>query len=176
MKIKILTALIVILCTYASYMVIDEFFVSKQVKLITHDQTFQELPPLKFTDIQGKPVLLNEFKDNIILFNFWASWCPPCIKEFPSLINLVKQHKGNIKLVAISSDDKKEDLQSFLQKQKFQDPNIFIVWDSNQETTNKLLVKKLPETFIIKNNKIIKKASGFENWTSKYWLDYFNNL
>ena len=114
-----------------------------------------------------KPFSLKQLKGQVVLLNFWASWCLPCRKEFPELIEAVKWGKGGLSLVAVSVDSSKEDIQKFLeqlneeQKQSLKNPHIYIVWDPEFKTANQFNVVKFPETFILNQDlKIAKKMAG----------------
>jgi thiol-disulfide isomerase/thioredoxin len=75
----------------------------------------REVPEIMIPDISGKPVALSSFKGNIVLIDFWASWCKPCRKNNPKILRVYNQYKGKTlpnggKLVvyAVSLDSKKE--------------------------------------------------------------------
>jgi cytochrome c biogenesis protein CcmG/thiol:disulfide interchange protein DsbE len=130
--------------------------------------TEQYLPGIEFQTFSGENIDLKKLPEEIILLNFWASWCTPCIKEFPSMLKLVKESKGRIALVALSIDSRKEDAQKFLEKINYnpkENSNSYFAWDKNKETSLKLLTVKIPETYIINlDRKIIRKVTGAINW------------
>lgn len=53
----------------------------------------------------GKPVSLSAYRGKLVLVDFWASWCPPCIVEMPHLVALQKRHAGKLQIVGIAMDD-----------------------------------------------------------------------
>jgi len=55
--------------------------------------------------LDGKPVALKSFSGKVVLVDFWASWCPPCIIAIPELIGLQKQHAGRLQIIGVSMDD-----------------------------------------------------------------------
>lgn len=118
-----------------------------------------EIPDFTFTDINGKTHTASDYKGKIIILNFWASWCAPCIKEFPNLMTAAKQHKDNVILIALSSDLEETAITRFIARMKnkesfkgldFNADNILIALDENQAiTSGKFQTFKLPETIII---------------------------
>ncbi|MEM9083711.1 MAG: TlpA disulfide reductase family protein, partial [Planctomycetota bacterium] len=92
----------------------------------------QAAPDFEFMANNGKTYALSDFKGKTILLNFWASWCPPCIKELPLLMKAAQEQ--NVILIALSSDIDKASMDKFLKKQQLQSPhkNVFFAWDTNQ--------------------------------------------
>ena len=126
---------------------------------IQKEMTGDEVPDFTFTDINDKTHTASDYKDKIIILNFWASWCAPCIKEFPNLLAAADQHKDDIILIALSSDLEESAIDKFIAKMKasqnlsFDAANIHIALDENQEiTAKKFSTFKLPETLIIDQN------------------------
>ena len=126
-----------------------------------------QVPQLNITDLKGEVFSLDNLKGQVVLLNFWASWCQPCWEEFPELIAAVEWSKGKIALVAISHDSSKQDMKEFLSKLerihkvRLNHKDIHIVWDPKQEVAKKFHTVKLPETFILNSNlQIVKKQTG----------------
>lgn len=129
------------------------------VKLQTiHGERFSLLSDLgkgSASDLSNLPIILN----------FWASWCPPCVKEFPLLISKVIDNPGKVALVAISIDQSRGDMERFLeqfpQTQEYPDL-IKVVWDPKSRIAqDKFNVIFLPETFIItRDGEIVSKIKG----------------
>lgn len=116
--------------------------------------TGQRAPDFTFTAIDGKSHRLSGFKDKIIILNFWASWCAPCIKEMPALIGIAKKFPDDVVLVALSSDMDDKAVHNFLRQQKLAAPqkpgaNILFARDSENITGTLFQTYRLPETFII---------------------------
>lgn len=132
----------------------------------------QNVPDFSFTTLDGSPFDIRDFKGKNIILNFWATWCAPCVKEFPDLVKIATDYKENTVLIALSSDLEKESVQKFLTKIEKGGAlntgaeNIFIALDENQNITQKLFQTfRLPETIIIdKNQKMRLKIVGAE-WT-----------
>ncbi len=131
-----------------------------------------EIPDFTFTDINGKTHKASDFKGKVIVLNFWATWCAPCIKEFPNLITTAQHFSEDVVLIALSSDLEQIPVDTFLNKiQKAQDlninsPNIIIALDENQAITAKLFQTfKLPETLIIDKDLNLRHKLIGADWT-----------
>ena len=124
---------------------------------------------------------LNSFKDKIVILSFWASWCDPCIEEFPTLIKLVDFFQGRVILLAVSADRTKEDLISFLKpyggiKSKSL-ANVVILWDKERKVAEEYGTEALPESYVLgKDLKIIRKVAGSEDWFSPAAIQMFHQI
>ena len=121
-----------------------------------------------------KETLLNT--DRVIILNFWATWCPPCIKEIPELQKLKKEFDKTVEVFFISVDfNFKESVPKFLKKNKFSDLKVFN--DENLALSKKFGVKIMPTTIII--NKSFKEAYriiGYVDWQSKKYKTLIKDL
>ncbi len=134
-------------------------------------QDTQKIPDFTFMDIKGKTYQAYDFQGKIIILNFWASWCAPCIKEFPNLLDIVNTNKDDVVLIALSSDLDETAIHKFIQKMQinknfnFDASNIFIALDENQAiTAKKFQTFKLPETIIIDQNLNMRHKLIGANW------------
>ncbi len=130
--------------------------------------------PMKTID--GKELSFFSLKDKIVILSFWASWCGPCVEEFPSMVSLLKQFPDQVVMVAVSSDYVLEDINIFFDTLKLPKDlsNLHVVWDVNHEISQKYQVQKLPESFIIgKDMKLIRKVVGSINWADEDALNFF---
>jgi peroxiredoxin len=104
--------------------------------------------PLHFTlkDMNGVEVKLNSFKGKVILLNFWATWCPPCVDEVPSLEDLARRLKGSdMRMLAVSVDDDWDKIRRYFAKGS----DIGVVLDTSHDVPKKFGTEKFPETFLI---------------------------
>ncbi|MBK9323413.1 MAG: TlpA family protein disulfide reductase [Bdellovibrionaceae bacterium] len=136
-------------------------------------------PDFDTKTIHERSISLSQFKGKLVILNFWASWCGPCVEEMPSLIKLIKSMPKDIELIAISGDSNIEDIHSFIKS--FPElnslPNIHLVFDRDKVLSQQYEVFRLPESFVIgKDQKIIKKISGTINWHSEEALEYMKKL
>lgn len=136
-----------------------------------------QLPQDDFLTLESKKIRISDFKGKIIIFNFWASWCGPCIEEVPSLIKLV-QANPNIVVIGISGDNQRSDIDAFLKSfPDFSKPPIYLISQDNQKWISYFSVGKLPESFIFDGQgMMVKKIAGTINWHTEESLAYFKSL
>lgn len=137
------------------------------------------VPEFKLKDLNGKEYSLESFKDKALIVNFWASWCDPCVKEFPSMIDLIKRFNGQVVLLAISADLNEADILNFMKAFgiKKDDPNIVILWDKDQAVASKFGTKQLPESYIFGPQlKLKRKVVGIEDWSTRNVIIFFEEL
>ncbi len=144
---------------------------------ILNEMEEKGVPEFSLKQPNGEPLKLSDYKGKIVLLNFWASWCEPCIKEFPSMISLVEKMKGELILLAISADYEEQDMKNFLKAFKVDSPYIYVAWDKDQETAKSYGTFTLPESYIIgKKGELIRKVSGIEEWDTPDAIEYFESL
>lgn len=121
-----------------------------------------KVAPLDYTvkDMNGTDVRLSSFKGKIIILNFWATWCPPCLEEIPDLITLQEQFKDDIVVLGFSIDDKPEQLREYAAKIQMNYPVLVGAGHENiQEAYGPMW--GVPVTVIIdRAGRIAKKQSG----------------
>lgn len=137
----------------------------------------QGVPDFTLNDLNGKPVSLHDFKGKIVLINFWATWCAPCVKEFPSLQRLVKKFKGQVVVVAVSYDRQRDDIDSFIRAFGGTDDNFVILWDKERTTSRLYGTDVLPETYLVnRDHKLIRKIAGEALWDDPMALQFFEDI
>lgn len=122
----------------------------------------------------------SDLKGKVVILNFWASWCDPCLEEFPSFARLIDQYPEDLIFVGVSQDSEPEDALSFLKAFKSEWAgglnNVFL-FDEGKSFAKNYGVQALPETFILsRDNKIIHRVSGFENWDSPSAKKFFDRV
>lgn len=130
-------------------------------------------PAFTLTDSQ-RTVSLSQFHGKPVVLNFWATWCPPCVEEMPSLVQLQKQLGDKVTVLAVS-----EDADDGAYKQFVRDHNVDLltVRDIHQNTNEVYGTFKFPETYVIdRDGKIVRKFIGATDWTSPDLVAYFNKL
>lgn len=104
-------------------------------------------PELKAHDLTGAPKTLADYRGKVVLLNFWATWCPPCQREMPSLERLRMKMAGRpLAIVAISSAETPEEVSAYLSKMKLGFP---VLLDADSSNTRRWKVFALPTTFVL---------------------------
>jgi peroxiredoxin len=82
---------------------------------------------LTLKDMNGADVKLSDYKGKVILLNFWATWCPPCLAEIPEFIKVYDEKKGDgFAILGVSTDDTPEQLRAFASEKKVTYPLLLI--------------------------------------------------
>ena len=133
-------------------------------------------PDFTLNDLSGKPVQLSALKGKVVLVNFWATWCPPCREEIPSMIRLNQLMQGkNFQMLAISIDEGgKGAVQEFFKKGRGSLP---VLLDSDGKQARRYGTTGVPETFIIDARGIIrKKVIGGVDWSSPEVVQFLEQM
>jgi cytochrome c biogenesis protein CcmG, thiol:disulfide interchange protein DsbE len=130
-----------------------------------------------------RTVTLSQLRGKIVVLNFWATWCPPCIEEMPSLVQMQKrmQDKG-VTVLAVSVDDDADDYHKFLKDHAI---DLLTVREAGRKTDKGVFAPvseqygtiKVPETYIIDRDGVIRrKFIGSVNWGQQEILEYLSKL
>ena len=123
-------------------------------------------------DSSGRKINFQELEGEIILVNFWATWCPPCIAEMPSLNALYSDYKDKIKFVFVANDQKSK-VDAYLEKNNYDLP----VYYSSEKAPTELYSNSIPATFLIDDRgKIVMKEIGSSDWNSTKVRNQINEL
>ncbi|MDP2815504.1 MAG: TlpA disulfide reductase family protein [Rectinemataceae bacterium] len=133
--------------------------------------------PKDFTvqTLGGKLATRSSLKGNIVLLNFWATWCPPCKEEIPSIENLSLAMKGkNFAVMAISTGETKATVSSFVADRKMSYP---IYLDPKRSLVNEYASKGIPTTYILdKSGNFIAAIIGGIKYDSPEAIALFSEL
>lgn len=122
----------------------------------------------------AQSVSLKEYRGKVVVLNFWASWCPPCLEEFPSLIQLQRE-MPNIVVLAVSFDEDPQAYRQYLVDNRI--TGITTVVDTSQRSNHAFDTTRPPETYIIDSHGVIRrKFIGPQDWTSPEIMNYLKNL
>jgi cytochrome c biogenesis protein CcmG/thiol:disulfide interchange protein DsbE len=145
---------------------------------ILEDLEKNGLGSYSFFDIEDREFTEKSFSGKVVVFNLWASWCAPCLEEFPSLIKMTKRMAGKIVLVAVSQDENENELRNFIGAfPDLKSENILIVHDKAKFFLKKFGTDRLPESFIVsKEGKVIKKIIGTIDWNTEDAISYLSSV
>jgi len=134
--------------------------------------TDEELQSLSLVDVEEQPISLESFKGKVILLNFWATWCPPCIKEMPSMERLRNQLTGKpFEVVAINVGESPTTVSSFMLELDTE-LTFPILLDQDAKSFGQLGLRGLPMTLILDHEgNIIEKVLGGRDWDDKKSVD-----
>lgn len=126
--------------------------VAEQKKTVSlFERTFKSST---FKTTKGSTYNLKNIKEEIVLLNFWASWCFPCVEEFKSLTKFVEAYKGKVKVLGINNDTEDE-LIKIKKSEKKHKLNFESVFDEDSEITSKFNLSVIPATYIFHNGKYV---------------------
>lgn len=132
-------------------------------------------PSFSITTDSGKPITAHDFGGKLLLLNFWATWCPPCIEEIPGL-NAMAQQLGprGLVILGVSVDKDETAYKKFLA----QNPLSYLTARDPDETINlKYGTIQYPESYLIDGNgKVVEKYISSQPWASPQMLQHIQSL
>ncbi len=139
-------------------------------------KTAQDFP----LEIAGKPGHLSDLKGKVVVLNFWATWCPPCVEETPHLNRLQKYIESrNGVILGVAADEDPAVYEKFLRDQgvvflNYRDPSTK---ENHSRIAQEYGTSMYPETYIIdRHGKIARKFIGLQQWDSPDMLAYFDSI
>jgi peroxiredoxin len=132
-------------------------------------------PGFTLTGDDGQPVSLTDFQGKIVVLNFWASWCGPCVDEMPSLKRFTQHYAGrDVVVVAISHDQDPDAYKKFLADHQI---NFLTLRNAPPKVAETYGTYVLPETYIInRDGRVVRKIIGPLDWSSPQILEYIDSL
>lgn len=133
------------------------------------------IPHFEVRDLNNKIFTEKNFIGKVLVINFWASWCPPCIEEFPSLIELKNKFSDkDFELLLINVGEPYNSIKDFLNKNNY---TVEVYRDINQEVSKTFGTFKYPESYIVDKKGIIrKKVIGQINWQEDMAVNFIKSL
>jgi cytochrome c biogenesis protein CcmG, thiol:disulfide interchange protein DsbE len=122
-----------------------------------------------------RKITLSEFHGQVVVLNFWATWCAPCVEEVPSLVEMQRRLKAKgVTVLAVSVDVNGNAYKQFV---KDHNVNLLTVRDASQKSSDLYGTFKFPETYIIDRNGVMRrKFIGAVDWTEPEVTDFLSKL
>lgn len=177
-KIFYITLTICLCIAFGLFLINQNTDIIKNLKIRTADQVKKD--EVKYS-LKNSPFYKQYFsKKNLIVFNIWATWCEPCLKEM-SVLNKVKKQMNNSDIIFLSYslDNDSLKIKNFNASKRFDfkditlenysyKNSILLALDANKNEINNSIINisstELPETFIIKNGKVVYITKGMINY------------
>lgn len=131
-------------------------------------------PDFTLQDADRK-VSLRELRGKVVVLNFWATWCPPCVEEMPSLVQMQdKMQAKGVEVLAVSVDADESAYHKFLRDYKV---TLLTVRDAERKSNKLYGTFKFPETYIIDRNGVMRrKFIGPVDWSQPEIMDFLSKL
>jgi len=128
--------------------------------------TERKAPKLALPQTQGEDISLSQLQGRVVLVNFWATWCPPCVEEIPSLQRLyAAKHKAGLEILAVDVGESKQQITDFLSDKPVAFP---VLLDEGGEALKAWNVHAFPTTLILdKQHRIRYAIYGGYDWNSE---------
>ena len=122
-------------------------------------------PGFTLPDLEGKLHGLADYRGRVVVLNFWATWCPPCIDEMPSLQRLHQALADQgVAVVAVSVDERFSDVPDFVQKFNL---TFSVLFDEGKKVSRTYQTFKYPETYILdREGRLKSKVVGPRDWSA----------
>ena len=123
----------------------------------------------------GRTVALSSLRGKVVVLNFWATWCPPCVEEMPSLVAMQHQMRDTVIVFAVSVDTDEPTYRRFLEQYHAQE--LLAVRDPEQKGALLYGTTGYPESYIIdRQGTVLRKLVGPVDWTSPEMLGYLRQV
>jgi peroxiredoxin len=134
-----------------------------------------EAPDFRLASDNGRPVQLEDYRGKFLILNFWATWCPPCVDELPSLNRFSQRFSDkDVVVLGISVDEDAAAYQQFL---KTAGVRFSTVRDPERKVSRLYGTLKFPETYFIdRQGKVVQKIVGDADWDSPEILSFMEKL
>ena len=128
-----------------------------------------------FKDVRGEKISLAGTKAPIVIINFWASWCTPCLIELPSLVKISQKYGEKMLVIGVNADETRQlvKIKKLTKKYKITFP---IIPDAEGAILEDFMVSKIPTTLIFHNGKLARHIEGTEDFVSGEMMEFYDGL
>lgn len=171
-KLILISLFLLVIASCSKSVPVDKSYVNAGIKTLSKPL---QAPEFSGKNLNGESIDLSKLKGKVILLNFWASWCGPCVAEMPSLERLSNSvDSDDIIVVAINVGESSEVVSKFIDKGKY---TFTVIPDSKKEIATKYAIRSIPSTYIIdKDGMIVASKLGSQEWDSQSVIDILNKL
>lgn len=121
----------------------------------------------------GRTIDFEEFKNQTVFINFWATWCPPCVAEMPDIHDLYEKTKDSVAFVMISMDDDTEKALRYVQNKEYDFPIYFL----KGYLPDPYEARTIPSTYVISpKGKIVAERHGMAQYDTDSFREFLLNL
>ena len=146
------------------------------IKNLVINKELKSYGDITFLDIKNKELSLNDYKGNLVILNFWATWCAPCKDEMPSLDLLTENpNLDNLKVfpINIGKDTNQKSLDFF---KDLEIKNLEIYFDSPNTLAKKFKLRGLPTSIVFNKDGLeFARIIGSIDFTDKKFIEWLNN-
>ena len=138
-------------------------------------QAGDKAPFFSITTDDGRKITTADFGGKVLVLNFWATWCPPCVREMPSLSEFARvMRPQGVVVLGVSIDKNREAYQRFVQMSKLQFPTVN---DPEADISTDYGTFMWPETYVIdRNGRVQRKYIAERDWMSEEILSDIKSL
>lgn len=187
MNIKATVSILVLILPFAGLILTREDFLQRQkapsitegavLKTLNIEKFDKRIPASDFTlkDLNGNTVRLRDLKGKVVFLNFWATWCPPCRLEMPTMEELHKEFSDQgLVILATNFRESPDEVRSFLKQHSL---TFTTLLDEQERAFGLYRAWSLPTTYLInKNSEIVGKVIGYRDWHSSQAKAFFRQL
>jgi len=126
-------------------------------------------PDFQVQDLDGNPVQLSDFSGKFVVLNFWATWCLPCITEWPQVHRLAERlgDDEDVVVIALSIDEDRDAIRPFLKNMALDESRVLVLWDPKQEVHKDFGTKQIPDTYFVdESGDLVHAYINVRSWGS----------
>jgi thiol-disulfide isomerase/thioredoxin len=139
-----------------------------------HHEVYANLPDYRYSDTSGNTISLSALKNKVVFVNYWATWCPPCLAEMPSINKLREKFRNDpqVVFVMVDVDDDFAKSKAFLKKNDYDLP----LYNSVSAFPDTLLDGSIPATLVFgKDGSLKYKHTGPTNYSDESFAEFLKN-
>lgn len=151
---------------------LDKLYIEETIRKL---EKKVKTPAFTLRNLYGEEIKLDDYKGEVLFLNFWASWCPPCVKEMPSIENLFEKTKDkDIEIVAINIGESLDIAKGFIDNVGF---TFEVLLDETKVVASSFGVRNIPTTYIIdKQGSIVALKIGVHEWDNDSVVEILETL